>query len=144
VTKVWDVTNDGGDYYDRDADITIGCDGKMSPYSWKKHGKWFYKKHLDDSDYVDGQYTITVEVIPDYPSSTCFAEEDHVASAVETTSDCGGWKDPGMEVSAGEGDSCTITNTLFFEGIPTLNQYGLAIMALLMLGIGMVGFRRFA
>ncbi|MBT8052804.1 MAG: IPTL-CTERM sorting domain-containing protein, partial [Xanthomonadales bacterium] len=27
---------------------------------------------------------------------------------------------------------------------PTLSQYGLALMALLMLGVGMVGFRRFA
>ena len=41
-------------------------------------------------------------------------------------------------------DSCTFTNTVFFEGIPTLSQYGLALMALLMLGVGMVGFRRFA
>jgi hypothetical protein len=36
--------------------------------------------------------------------------------------------------SAVEGDSCSI---------PTLSQYGLALMALLMLGIGFVGFRRF-
>jgi hypothetical protein len=48
-----------------------------------------------------------------------------------------------MRVSVGSGDSCTITNTVFFEGIPTLNQYGMAIMALLMLGMGFVGFRRF-
>ena len=39
--------------------------------------------------------------------------------------------------------SCTFTNTVFFEGIPTLNQYGMALLALLMLGMGMVGFRRF-
>jgi hypothetical protein len=42
------------------------------------------------------------------------------------------------------GAECTILNTAFFEGIPTLSQYGMAIMALLMLGIGLVGFRRFA
>jgi hypothetical protein len=36
-----------------------------------------------------------------------------------------------------------MTNTVFYEGIPTLNQYGMAIMALLMLGMGFVGFRRF-
>ena len=41
------------------------------------------------------------------------------------------------------GAECTILNTAFFEGIPTLSQYGVAIMALLMLGIGAVGFRRF-
>jgi hypothetical protein len=45
---------------------------------------------------------------------------------------------------AGGNSSCTFTNTVFFEGIPTLSQYGLALMALLMLGVGMVGFRRFA
>jgi hypothetical protein len=38
---------------------------------------------------------------------------------------------------------CDVEGTVFFEGIPTLSQYGLAIMALLMLGIGFVGFRRF-
>ncbi|MBT8060186.1 MAG: IPTL-CTERM sorting domain-containing protein [Gammaproteobacteria bacterium] len=33
---------------------------------------------------------------------------------------------------------------MFFEGIPTLSQWGMALMALLMLGVGLVGFRRFA
>jgi len=47
-------------------------------------------------------------------------------------------------VSAGEDASCTFTNTVFFEGIPTLSQYGLAILVLLTLGVGLVGFRRFA
>jgi len=39
---------------------------------------------------------------------------------------------------------CTATGTQFFEGIPTLSQYGMALMALLMLGVGFIGFRRFA
>jgi len=38
---------------------------------------------------------------------------------------------------------CDVAGTVFFEGIPTLSQYGLALLALLMLGIGLVGFRRF-
>jgi hypothetical protein len=35
---------------------------------------------------------------------------------------------------------------VFSEGIPipTLNQYGLMVLALLMLGIGAVGYRRFS
>ena len=58
--------------------------------------------------------------------------------------------------SAVEGSSCTfsfvlgdaeagcdVEGTVFFEGIPTLSQYGLALMALLMLGVGFVGMRRF-
>ena len=41
--------------------------------------------------------------------------------------------------------TCTVTNTfVFFEGIPVLNRYGLALLALLMLGIGVIGFRRFS
>jgi hypothetical protein len=81
----------------------------------------------------------TADVIPGYPSSKCWVDEEVFSDAVEVDNGCGD-----LVVSAGNGDSCTVTNTVFFEGIPTLSQYGLAIMALLMLGIGMVGFRRFS
>jgi hypothetical protein len=63
---------------------------------------------------------------------------DILDSAVETKTNCGP-----MAISPGNGNSCTFYYTVFFEGIPTLSQYGLAIMALLMLGVGFVGFRRF-
>jgi len=46
-------------------------------------------------------------------------------------------------VFPGSGGSCTIYNTRLYEGIPTLSHYGLALLALLMLGVGLVGFRRF-
>ena len=48
-----------------------------------------------------------------------------------------------IPVESGDEIACEIVNTVFFEGIPTLNQYGMAILALLMLGVGFVGFRRF-
>jgi hypothetical protein len=57
----------------------------------------------------------------------------------ETPTDPSTW----LEVTSGGSAECTVTNTVFFEGIPTLSQWGMAIMALLMLGVGMVGFRRF-
>ena len=66
-------------------------------------------------------------------------EERGVDSYVDASDDCGGV----VEVKANQGGSCTFTNVVFYEGIPTLSQYGLAIMALLMLGVGFVGFRRF-
>ena len=47
-------------------------------------------------------------------------------------------------VTLGGSGSCTIYNTVFFEGIPSLNQFGLMILALLMLGVGAVAFRRLA
>jgi uncharacterized repeat protein (TIGR01451 family) len=149
VTKVWDVTNAGGDYFSRDAEITVICDAEMYPSDGKKKGNWYLNTYIKDNMYINDQYTVTVEVIPDYPSSYCYALEDHVNSAVVVTNGCGEYDKTlhevvgGMEVSVGQGGSCTITNTLFFEGIPTLNQWGMAIMALLMLGVGLVGFRRF-
>ena len=50
-----------------------------------------------------------------------------------------------FSADAGNTITCTVTNTfVFFEGIPVLNRYGLALLALLMLGIGVIGFRRFS
>jgi uncharacterized repeat protein (TIGR01451 family) len=150
VTKDWDVTSAGGDFFDRSVDVTIWCTSEIvdgyddSPYYYKEFS-------LSDSDFVDGEETVTALVYPNFErtdptvqATYCWATENINDSAVEIESDCGDVSDPGMKVSAGNPDSCTITNTLFFEGIPTLSQYGMAIMALLMLGIGLVGFRRFA
>jgi hypothetical protein len=88
-----------------------------------------------------GEGTRTVAVTPAFGGTDVYIEEDNQDSAVVVTNDCGGM----VTVSPGDiGESCAYTNTVFFEGIPTLNQYGMAILALLMLGVGFVGFRRFA
>jgi hypothetical protein len=87
----------------------------------------------------EGPDNFTAEVIPEFPDSHCFVIERLFDDAVEVDNGC-----QDITVSAGVGASCTITNTVFFEGIPALNQYGLALLALLMLGVGFVGFRRFA
>jgi hypothetical protein len=87
----------------------------------------------------DGPDVFTAQVIPEFPSSNCFVVEQVFDNAIEVDNGC-----QNLTVSAGEGASCTITNTAFFEGIPTLNQYGLALLALLLMGAGFVGFRRFA
>ena len=80
-------------------------------------------------------------VYPDWDgTTTCRVTEVFLPEGgVETDdSDC-----QGIVVVPGDGGSCTIFNTRLYEGIPTLSHYGLAIMALVMLGIGFVGFRRF-
>jgi hypothetical protein len=88
--------------------------------------------------------SVDTEVIenvhPDFAGTTyCTASEVMTDSAVEPDdSDC-----DHVPVSLEGGGSCTIYNTVFFEGIPTLNRHGLAFMALLMLGVGIVGLRRF-
>ncbi|MEE4293790.1 MAG: IPTL-CTERM sorting domain-containing protein [Xanthomonadales bacterium] len=80
--------------------------------------------------------------------SDCTATLSGLSSAIEQDGACtieeiavGEANDPDTDES--ETPTCTITATAFYEGIPTLGQYGLALMALLMLGVGFVGFRRF-
>lgn len=103
----------------------------------------------------DADTTYTAHVIPwVYASTTCTVTETVYDDSVETSSDCGALY-PGPSrgqsmvdeqgyflIAVNEGFECTFTNTAFFEGIPTLSQYGMAILALLMLGVGFVGFRR--
>jgi len=36
-----------------------------------------------------------------------------------------------------------IVNTRLYAGIPTLSQYGLLLLMLMMMGVGAVAFRRF-
>jgi len=91
---------------------------------------------------ASGSMDFKAMVYPDYPFTSCSVVEtieDDYDDIVDSNNGCGN-----IVVSANNGDQCTIINSMFFEGIPTLNQYGLAIMALLMLGIGLLGFRRFA
>jgi hypothetical protein len=74
---------------------------------------------------------------PDSPA-TCSASEDVEESGVESVAlGCSG-----TSLSAAGSHTCTFTNTVLFEGIPTLSQYGLALLALLTLGVGFVGLRR--
>jgi hypothetical protein len=80
--------------------------------------------------------------------SDCTATLSGLSTAIEQDSPCtveeiavGEADDPATDDS--EAPTCSITATAFYEGIPTLSQYGLAIMALLMLGMGFIGFRRF-
>jgi hypothetical protein len=72
--------------------------------------------------------------------TTCWAQEFPFDSAIESDQGCSSGVSFATDNLEG---GCVIVNSVFFEGIPTLSQYGLAIMALLMLGVGFVGFRRF-
>jgi IPTL-CTERM motif len=158
VTKDWEVDGSGGNALDPTYSLTLWCDNEIEdgsscdaknggyydscyyagPGTWYKDLTEYGTGDTDDEDY-------TAHVVPDWEGGTdCWVEEEVWDSSVEVDdSDCVG--DAGLDVElAGEGDiECTIVNTVFYEGIPTLSQYGMAIMALLMLGVGFVGFRRF-
>lgn len=98
-------------------------------------GNWYgYLEFIGDPD------SASFFVYPDWESGTsCSITEISVADGgVEVDdSDC-----QGLVLFPGVGASCTIVNTRLYEGIPTLSQYGLAVLALLMLGAGFVAFRR--
>jgi len=82
---------------------------------------------------------VEFDVIPEFPTTSCSIYEYVYDGAIEQNNGCGEFT-----LSVGQGYDCTITNTVFYEGIPTLSQYGMALMALLMLGVGFVSFRRFS
>ncbi len=88
----------------------------------------------------DGAVMVTAQVIPEFPDSNCYWQESGQDSAVEVDqSNCAS-----LTISAGSGAACTITNTVFFEGIPVLDQRGLVLLALLVLSMGLIGVRRIA
>lgn len=87
----------------------------------------------------DSAEVFDAQVIPAYPSSECWVEEYLFDSAIEVENGCGN-----LVVSAGVGDSCTITNTIFFEGIPTLSPASKALMILLLASLGLLAYRRIA
>jgi hypothetical protein len=136
VSKRWlfEGNNDGSEI-DQRASIHIYClNAALDTGSVFTTHSWDVSPTGDD----DFSYDI-------YPSpngdTTCAAEESGLDSAVESDQGCAN----AIEFEVGDGaKGCTITNTVFFEGIPTLSPWGLAILTVLTLGVGLVGLRRFA
>ncbi len=153
ITKDWIIEGSGGDQVDQHFELTLYCDAEIvgaetskgpaypscdpafaSAGSGKPSQQYTSCLELEG----DGDAAFTPEVIPEWPGSHCWVKESIYDDAVEVDNGC-----QDINVSHGQGESCLITNTVFFEGIPTLSQYGMALLALLMLGAGLVGFRRF-
>ncbi len=131
VYKEWEIINEGGEGVNEIAFVTIFCNNPIQGGFWNG-----IEYALNGTLEGDGD-SLTATVDTTLASAQCRAEESVSQSGVETEDNCGT-----RTIPAGGSSECTISNTVFFEGIPTLSQYGLAIMALLMLGVGFVGFRR--
>lgn len=79
-------------------------------------------------------------VYPSFENDTlCRTLEPTVVSAVESESDCA---DPVPIPLGGADRTCTVSNSVFFEGIPTLNPYGLLVFCALVLFTGVFAVRR--
>jgi hypothetical protein len=155
ITKDWVITGAGGNDIDTVARVLVSSEGDID--GGELCGE--LEHNLGEVDYNcrlltfygDGEQVVMVT--PAYDGTVVYVEELGSDSSVETMTHCmdsdsddddDGYGYYGMvTVYPTEGGACHITNTVFFEGIPTLNQYGLAILAVLMLGVGFVGFRRF-
>jgi len=164
VYKDWVVygTGGGSEVLEK-AEVTITCDSEIFPNEPPEEedehevigviyppilqdGDWRMVGLLGDEDFM------TAKVDTSEGEASCFATEDIDQSGVESIDDCLKPREVGPDdpkpkprglLGPGDSEECTFTNTVFFEGIPTLNQYGMALMALLMLGLGVIGFRRF-
>jgi subtilisin-like proprotein convertase family protein len=120
---------------DEGFDLQIYCDTEIEggyEYDEGQWTTWIYE--------LEGNDSANVTVHPTYLGQTCWVEEHPYSDFVEVdASDC-----DGVPIFLGEDASCELINTVFYEGIPTLSQYGLAILALSMLGLGVAGFRRYS
>jgi hypothetical protein len=144
ITKEWVYPNGDATAISEGFGFDISCNAEITDesidgggddsyiYSYQNGNSWY------GYGYANGEAVITFEVVPAYTGTSCTVTESAYDSAVESDNGCGTFS-----LGIAQGKSCTITNSVFFEGIPTLSQYGMAIMAMLMLGVGFVGFRRF-
>ena len=135
VSMEWIIDEEGGDRVDQLVPVTIWCDAAIVPGGLDgASGNWFYETSLGNGQSA----TVTVDTTSG-PAMCWAAQVLNAESASEPSDDCA----PQI-VCAADAAACTFTNTVFFEGIPSLSQYSLALLAVLMLGVGLVGFRRFA
>jgi hypothetical protein len=136
VSVMWDISPEADPGIGENAEVSFTCNNVWT-------GGYVNGSLTTVTDTFDASSNV-VESISGTPSpttpTTCSAYLMGYGSAVEVENGCM----PPVTVPVGAGTvSCTISATAFYEGIPTLSQYGMAIMALLMLGVGFVGFRRF-
>lgn len=143
VIPVWEYLNSEMMFGDQ-VTVDLLCrnivngDGLPSPEGmvWS----WVFSNNYSESQQsaIPDSGVATIQPRPD-GSSECRTESRASSSAVESTSNCDSWQ----PVVNGGTLVCTVTNTAFFEGIPTLNRTGLVLASLLVLLTGLIFVRRF-
>lgn len=144
VNKTWAIDGDDGDGFDSSYTLNLYCTSTIIGGSQQQSGNW-RKELYDGNENGARDVTYPAMVVPNWDGgSSCWVRETDFDSSVEVSSNCGESRaTAGMKVEIGRGDTCDISNAVFFEGIPGLNHLGVAILALLMAGAGSVGVRRF-
>lgn len=110
-----------------EASISLDCGATALDTS----SSWSYNLYGNDS--------VTQAIYPRWQGDTvCTVTENLYLSGIDSS----GCEDEYAFTPGSADQDCTITNTVYYEGIPTLSEWGLALMALLMLGVGTVSYRR--
>lgn len=131
VNMDWPPSEDG-EVIEESALVSIVCDGVITTSGAYQDGnQWILEEVLGDGD----ELMATIDT--SNGEVDCFAEQEELPLGVVSENDCSL-----ISVRPADMVECTFTNTFFFEGIPTLSQYGIALLSILMLGIGFVGMRR--
>ena len=90
---------------------------------------------LDDGD------TVTAFVETVNGTTQCSASQNLVQPGVKESASAAC---SGRFLSDGGAATCTFSNTLFYEGIPALSEWSKLLLAVMLLGAGLVVVRRFA
>jgi hypothetical protein len=136
VTKEWLFIQEGSVLDDDNAIIELYCaDAFDGDGTTAGNGLMYWSWNFNGNP---SSHTATV--YPDFAGATnCWTVENPKTSAFEPESTCS----DGISIGLGDGQrQCTVTNTVFFEGIPTLSQYGLMLFSALMLLTGLFAVRR--
>ena len=140
ITKEWIIEGAGGNLLDLEARVEIVSGAEVEGSYPCRGNQWCTSVNF----YGPETTTHTLDVETSFEGTVISLEEDVYDSTFMSENDCGNELTvypTGYQGNDGK-EQCTFTNTAFFEGIPTLNQYGMALLALLMLGVGLAGFRR--
>lgn len=139
VKTTWLVTDNELSDIDLNVEVTVSCEAPILDHELTGGATISVSDReivvlLDDGD------SVTVEAETISGTTQCRASQNIKQSGTVSagTESCSG-----QILSEGDMANCEFKNTLFFEGIPTLNQAGTAILALLLLGMGMIAMRRF-
>ena len=135
VAKEWllareDLAVDDGAVIELHCSNVFGGDGE-----WVNNGQMRWSWPFDGNPASQA-----AAVQPDYEGSTqCWTAEIYETSAVESESSCAS----PVAIALGDtGRTCLVSNAVFFEGIPSLNEYGLLLFSALMLLTGLFAVRR--
>lgn len=128
VNKEWLAFEDHPAFFINNATVTVSCsataDGEPDYWIWDLSGN---------------NESRTFDIFPRWQGDTVCSVSENVIEHGVISEGC----DDSYAFEPGSPNaSCDMTNTFFAEGIPTLSEWGLLIMTLLMMGVGLVAVRR--